>query len=193
MRDAIKAYLDKYGMRCTGEIDITRTRWSEKPGTLLPAILGYIKNLEPGESKRKFEHGRQQALEKRQDLLSRLKRLPEGEEKARETKQIIDLIRNFIGYREYPKYDIVSRYFIYKQALLRESEQLVHTEVLREKEDIYYLSFDELREVVRTNQPDHQIIDRRKEEYKLYEKLTPPRVITSDGEIITGQYNLYSS
>jgi phosphoenolpyruvate synthase/pyruvate phosphate dikinase len=30
-RDAIYAYLDKYGMRCVGEIDITRTRWSEKP------------------------------------------------------------------------------------------------------------------------------------------------------------------
>ncbi|WP_254640038.1 PEP-utilizing enzyme, partial [Chitinophaga sp. GbtcB8] len=34
----------------------------------------------------------------------------------------------------------------------------------------------------------HQVIDKRKEEYRLYEKLTPPRVITSDGEIITGQY-----
>jgi pyruvate,water dikinase len=27
---------------------------------------------------------------------------------------------------------------------------------------------------------------KRKDEYKLYEKLTPPRVITSDGEIIAG-------
>ena len=38
-RDAIYAYLDKYGMRCAGEIDITRTRWSEKPTTLVPMIL----------------------------------------------------------------------------------------------------------------------------------------------------------
>ncbi|NJR63469.1 MAG: phosphoenolpyruvate synthase [Cyanobacteria bacterium CRU_2_1] len=30
-QDVICAYLDKYGMRCAGEIDITRTRWSEKP------------------------------------------------------------------------------------------------------------------------------------------------------------------
>ena len=28
-RDAIVAYLDKYGMRCAGEIDITRARWNE--------------------------------------------------------------------------------------------------------------------------------------------------------------------
>src|SRR5215472_3840319 len=32
-RDAIQAYLDKYGMRCIGEIDITRPRWSERPST----------------------------------------------------------------------------------------------------------------------------------------------------------------
>jgi pyruvate,water dikinase len=41
-RDAIQAYLDKYGMRCVGEIDITKPRWSERPGTLLPVILGDI-------------------------------------------------------------------------------------------------------------------------------------------------------
>ena len=36
---------------------------------------------------------------------------------------------------------------------------------------------------------DYSIISQRKDEYKHYEKLTPPRVITSDGEIISGQYN----
>ncbi len=35
-RDAIYAYLNKYGMRCSGEIDITKTRWSENPLRLFP-------------------------------------------------------------------------------------------------------------------------------------------------------------
>jgi phosphoenolpyruvate synthase/pyruvate phosphate dikinase len=188
VRDAIAAFLNKYGMRCAGEIDITRTRWREKPAILVPLILSNIKNLEPGASKRKFEQGRQEALKKEQDLLTRLKQLPDGEQKAGETKQMIDLVRNFIGYREYPKYDIVSRYFIYKQALLKEAERLVQINVLHEKEDIYYLTFEELQEAVRTNKLDYQVISERKDAYKLYEKLTPPRVITSDGEIITGQY-----
>ncbi|WP_327586720.1 hypothetical protein OHA25_06740 [Nonomuraea sp. NBC_00507] len=39
--DAIKAYLDRYGMRCVGEIDITRPRWSERSTTLdAPAARG---------------------------------------------------------------------------------------------------------------------------------------------------------
>lgn len=187
-RDAIAAYLDKYGMRCVGEIDITKTRWSEKPTILIPMILSNIKNFEPGASQRKFEQGRQEALNKEQELLERLQQLPDGEQKVTEAKQQISLLRNFIGYREYPKYGIVNRYFIYKQALLKEAERLVQANVIHEQEDIFYLTFDELREVIRTQQLDYQIISRRKDEYKAFEKLTPPRIYTSDGEIITGQY-----
>lgn len=217
-QDAIYDYLNKYGMRCSGEIDITKTRWSEKPTTIVPMILSNIKNFEPNASNRKFEQGRQEALKKEQELLDRLKQLPDGEQKAKETKRMIDLIRNFIGYREYPKYGMVNRYFVYKQALLKEAEQLVRANVIHEKEDIYYLTFEELHEVVRTNKLDYlgcrgeqqsalcsatspgclveqqaelatrQIISKGQDEYKLFEKLTPPRVITSDGEIIAGEY-----
>ncbi|SHE35575.1 phosphoenolpyruvate synthase [Seinonella peptonophila] len=187
-KDAIHNYLNKYGMRCVGEIDITKTRWSEKPIILIPMILNNIKTFEPNASKRKFEQGRQEALKKEQELLNRLKKLPDGEQKAKETKKMIDLIRNFIGYREYPKYGIINRYFIYKQSLMKEAEQLVDACVIHEKEDIYYLSFEELHEVVRTNKLDYQIIKKRKDEYRLYERLAPPRVITSDGEIISGEY-----
>ncbi|MCK6255321.1 phosphoenolpyruvate synthase [Fictibacillus sp. KIGAM418] len=187
-RDALHHYLNKYGMRCAGEIDITRSRWSEKPTTLVPLILNNIKNFEPNASHQRFEQGRQEALKKEQELIDRLKQLPDGKQKAKETKRMIRIIRNFIGYREYPKYGMVNRYFVYKQALLKEAEQLVQDNVIHEKEDIYYLTFEELADVVRTNKLDEQIISKRKDEYKLYEKLTPPRVITSDGEIITGKY-----
>lgn len=188
VQDAIYAYLNKYGMRCSGEIDITRTRWSEKPITLVPMIINNIKNFEPNAGNQKFEQGRQEALEKEKELLERLNKLPDGEAKAKETKGMIDLIRNYIGYREYPKYSMVSRYFVYKQALLKEAERLLQINVIHEKEDIYYLTFEELHEVIATNKLDLDIICKRKKEYKLFKKLTPPRVITSDGEIIAGEY-----
>ncbi|WP_019228613.1 phosphoenolpyruvate synthase [Sedimentibacter sp. B4] len=188
VRDAIYDFIIKYGMRCAGEIDITNTRWNENPASLIPMILNNIKNFEPDESKKKFENGRQEALNKEQELLDKLKQLPDGVQKVKETRRVIGILRNFTGYREYPKYSIVSRYFVYKQALMKEAEQLVIIGVINEKEDIYYLTIEELREVVGTNKLDYQIIINRKEEYKLYEKLTPPRVITSDGEIVTGEY-----
>ncbi|HWE15259.1 MAG TPA: rifamycin-inactivating phosphotransferase [Solirubrobacteraceae bacterium] len=187
-RDAIRAYLDKYGMRCVGEIDITRPRWSERPTTLVPMILGNIKNFEPGAGKRRLEYGRQEARKKEQELLERVRVLPDGEHKAEEGKQMIDRVRTFSGYREYPKYGIVSRYFVYKQALLEEAERLVQAHVLREKEDMFYLTFRELHDVVRTHQLDDQLIRQRKDAFRSYQALTPPRVLTSDGEVIAGAY-----
>jgi rifampicin phosphotransferase len=187
-RDAIDAWLAKYGMRCVGEIDITRPRWSERPSTLVPVILDNIRNFEPGAHKRRFEQGREEAWEKEQELLERLRALPEGEEKAEQTKRMIDRVRTFIGYREYPKYGMVSRYFVYKHALLEEAERLVQANVVREKEDIFYLTFQELEDVVRTNRVDDQLIDQRKAAFKSYEALMPPRVLTSDGEVIAGAY-----
>jgi pyruvate,water dikinase len=187
-REAIQAYLDKYGMRCAGEIDITKARWSEKPTTLIPMTLGNVKNFGPNAGKRRFEQGRKEALEKERELLGRLKQLPDGEQKAGETKRKIALVRNFAGYREYPKYAIVNRYFVYKQALLKEAEHLAQAGVIHEKEDVYYLTFEEFHEAVRTKTVDYQIINKRKDEYKSYKKLTPPRVITSDGEIVAGKY-----
>jgi pyruvate,water dikinase len=187
-RDAIHAFIDKYGMRCAGEIDITRPRWSEKPVTLVPMILNNIKNFAAGAGKRRFEHGRQEAIKKEQELLRRLKQLPEGDQKAEETRRMISLIRNFMGYREYPKYGMVSRYYVYKQALLKEAERLVRAGVAHQAEDLFYLTFEELREAVRTKKLDQQVIGKRKAKQKWYEKLTPPRVMTSDGEIIAGQY-----
>ncbi|MEH1128474.1 rifamycin-inactivating phosphotransferase [Micromonospora sp. CPCC 206061] len=187
-RAAIEAYLDRYGMRCVGEIDITRPRWSERPTTLVPLILDNIKLFEPGAAERRFEQGRQEAEKKERDVLSRLRALPDGEQKADEAKGMIDRVRTFIGYREYPKYDIVSRYFVYKQALLAEAERLVHANVLAEKEDIFYLTFQELHDVARTNQLDDQLIQQRKDAFRSYQALTPPRVLTSDGEALTGAY-----
>jgi phosphoenolpyruvate synthase/pyruvate phosphate dikinase len=187
-RDAIEAYLDRYGMRCVGEIDITRPRWSERPTTLVPVILDNIKLFEPGAAERRFHQGRQEAEKKRQDLLERLRALPDGEQKADETKRMIDRLRTFIGYREYPKYGIVSRYCVYKQALLEEAERLVQAGVLAEKEDIFYLRFPELHDVARTNHVDDQLICWRKDAFRSYQALTPPRVLTSDGEAVAGTY-----
>ena len=101
---------------------------------------------------------------------------------------MIDRVRTFIGYREYPKYGIVSRYFVYKQALLEEAERLVQARALREKEDIFYLTFQELHDAVRTNQVDDRLIGQRKDAFRSYQALTPPRVLTSDGEVVTGAY-----
>ncbi|GAA4557832.1 rifamycin-inactivating phosphotransferase [Pseudonocardia xishanensis] len=185
---SLQAFLDEYGMRCPGEIDLTRPRWSERPDMLASTLLGNIRGHEPGAGKRLFDEGRRQAGEAEQDVLRRLAAQPDGERKVAETKAMIDRVRTFAGYREYPKYGMVRRYFLYKQALLREAERLVREGVLREAEDVFLLRFDEFAEVVRTSEVSAPLLEERREELRLARNLRPPRVFTSDGEIVTGTY-----
>ncbi|MFJ8827835.1 rifamycin-inactivating phosphotransferase [Streptomyces sp. NPDC102467] len=187
-RAALDAYLDRYGMRCAGEIDLTRPRWRERPATLVPALLDNVRNFGPGAAQRRFEEGRQRAKAKEQEVLSRLRALPEGDRKADETKRMIDRVRTFIGYREYPKYAIISRFFVYKQALTKEAERLVETGVIPVQDDVFYLTLQEFHDAVRTKQVDGRLIQRRKDAFRSYRALTPPRVLTSDGEAVTGAY-----
>ncbi|MEU4424292.1 rifamycin-inactivating phosphotransferase [Actinoplanes sp. NPDC024001] len=187
-RDAIQAWLDEYGMRCVGEIDITRPRWSEHPTAIVPMILSNVRNAEPGARERRFAQGLREAREKERDLLARLRELPGGEAKATETKRMIDRVRTFIGYREYPKYHLVSRYFVYKKALLAEARRLVEAGVLHDAEDIFFLTVPELTEVVRTRQVDDGLLRERRQAFAQFQALTPPRVLTSEGEAVTGAY-----
>ncbi len=187
-RDAIVAYLDRYGMRCVGEIDITRPRWSERPTSLLPLLLSNIENFESGAAARRFKQGRENAKEAERDLLGRVRALPDGDRKAAETKRMIDRVRTFIGFREYPKYFMISRYFVYKQSLLEEAQRLVQADVLAEIEDMSYLTLEELRDVVGGHGVDAGVIGERKRAFVSYQTLTPPRVMTSDGEVVSGSY-----
>ena len=187
-RDALEAYLDRYGMRCVGEIDITRPRWRERPATLVPVILDNV-----GTSRRAPPHGASSRGGRRRGRRSRTccracGPCRTGTQRADKAKRMIDQVRTFVGYREYPKYSIVCRYFVYKRALLEEAERLVRADVLAEREDIFHLTFQELHDVVRSHQVDERLVQRRKEAFRSYRALTPPRVLTSDGEAVNGSY-----
>ena len=119
-RDAIEAFLDEYGMRCVGEIDITRPRWSERPATLVSDDPRQRQELRARRGRAALRAGTARGRGRRsRSCWSACGPCRTGEQKADETKRMIDRVRTFTGYREYPKYGMVSRYFVYKQALLR--------------------------------------------------------------------------
>ena len=186
-RDAIEAYLDRYGMRCVGEIDITRPRWSERPSTLVPVILDNIKLFEPGAANGASSKGGRRRRRRRRRCWSACGRCRTGAEGRRgqaDDRSGPDLHR----VPGVPK--------------VRHRQPLLHLQagpagrgrapgaghVLPEKEDIFYLTFQELHDVVRTNRVDDQLIQQRKDAFRSYQSLTPPRVLTSDGEAIAGAY-----
>ena len=185
---AMRKFLAKFGARCPGDIDISRPRWIEEPSLLASMILSNIENFGPGAAKEIYDRDLKKAEDKRHDILSRLSAMPGGKAKAKKADKMIRRLRNFIGYREYPKYVMVCRYWIIKQAFMREAEKLVSCGAFRGLGDMYYLSFNELREAARTKEFDYNVILKRKAEFEIYEKLSPPRLMTSEGEIIQGEY-----
>lgn len=181
--EVIRKFLQKFGARCSGEIDISKPRWIEEPSALAAMILGNIENFGPGAHHEIYERDLKKAEDKERDILSRL-----SGGKRKKAKKMIRRLRNFIGYREYPKFVMVQRYWIIKQALIREAERLVQSGVFRGIDDMYYLSFHELREAAQKQDFDYDTILKRKEEFAVYEKLSPPRLMTSEGEIVGGEY-----
>lgn len=186
--DAITTYLDRFGMRGPGEIDIARPRWAERPDMLVPVILGHVRSQQPGAGRRRFDAGRAEAATKERAILERLQALPDGTQKVAEAKANIDRLRTFAGYREYPKYGWVSRYLVYKRALLAEAERLVAAGVTEAADDCFFLTLDEFRDAVATGTVDDLLIRRRRAEHRAFERLTPPRVLTSDGEALNGSF-----
>ncbi|MFN8023377.1 MAG: PEP-utilizing enzyme [Acidimicrobiales bacterium] len=187
-RAAIDRFLDMYGVRCVGEIDVTRPRWRERPSALVPVILAHVDQLEAGEHERRVTRGLAAADALRADVLRRLRALPDGAQLADEAERMIDRLRTFVGYREHPKFGIVSRTAVHRAALLREADRLVSEGVLATSDDAWFLTFDELREVSHTGTADHESVRRRRHDHERNRTLTPPRVITSRGTAHDGDY-----
>ncbi|MCL1848716.1 MAG: phosphoenolpyruvate synthase [Clostridiales bacterium] len=185
--DAWDAFLKAYGMRCPGEIDITKPRFWEEPDQLMPSLSNNVKHLADKHSAAMFAQGEKQALALADKLVQAM-RDKHGDRKARKLRHQIEVFRTFAGVREYPKYYWISRYNVYKQAILREGQALVASGALKEIRDLYYLYFDELRQAVRTCKVEEALILSRRKEYASYQALTPPRVIFSDGEVPPGKY-----
>jgi phosphoenolpyruvate synthase/pyruvate phosphate dikinase len=188
IRPAFEGFLRKYGMRCPGEIDITRPRWRERPTQLVPAIASHIHSTAPDEHRLRFAQGKAEAERAAQELRRRLKRKLGGGMKARIMGRLVRTYREFIGLREFPKYLMVSLLDEYKRAIMAEADALAARGVIERAEDVFYLTLDELKTAAATGRADKRKIAALREKYAAYEKLKPPRVLTSEGEAFAGSY-----
>ncbi len=186
--DCFSEFLEKFGMRATGEIDICKTRFRENPAELIPVILSNIRTLPKGYGKASFDEGFKESKKRIREILN-LASEKMGKAKAKQLKKYISIFRNFVGTREYPKYFWICHYDIYKKYLMKEAKRLENEGILKSADDIYYLYFDELRELFETRIPDYDLIEKRRKDYISYRKLTPPRLIFSDGEVPVMNYN----
>jgi pyruvate,water dikinase len=83
---------------------------------------------------------------------------------------------------------MVCRYFVYKQAIMAQADRLVEAGVLADRDDVLFLRLEELAEALREGRVDAGLLRSRKAAFREHETLTPPRVLTSEGEMVVGAY-----
>lgn len=180
-------FIGIYDMRAAGEIDMARERWIENPEPLARAIISIADTSQEGIHRKEYKQTIERAKKASIELVREVE-AKHGKSKAKLVKRMVRVLRNYMPVREHPKYLIMKCILIFKKAFLDEARLLVAKGHLLEEKDIFYVNFWELYNAVQNNESLIELVSLRKEEYEHFEKLTPPRLITSDGEEIKACY-----
>lgn len=179
---AFETFIEHYGMRCPGEIDITTPRWREAPTKLIAAFFSHMQSVRVGEHRERFSLGEKKAAEASQYIVSQMR----GNLKKRLVSRLLRLFRYAGGLREHHKFLLITVMDECKQAIMAEADKLVSAGVLRQRDDVYYFRLEELRQILQGDFTNDiaAVLAERKEQYLRYQGLKPPRVMTSEGEIV---------
>ncbi len=176
------AFLAQYGARGLSEIDARRPRWREDPASLLQMVIGMTAHDKAGEHRRHYNE-----LTRKSDIASgevpkHLKGWARGLKRPL-VKRLIKVARNLGALREHHKFLMIQVLAEVKVVLVDIGESLAQTGVLDTPEDIWFLTIPEIKAALGSGQPLQEIITARRDEFVVNAKRTPPRVVTSEGEI----------
>jgi phosphohistidine swiveling domain-containing protein len=177
-------FMASYGMRGPAEVDITRPRWNDDPTSLLQMVLGNVAQAEPGLHRRRHAEMAAEGEAAAARLAEAANHGPAGPLKAAIIRRQTRVARNLMAVREHPKFLLVRIMALVRAALLEAGEMLLEAERIDTAEDIWYLDLIEAIHVM--EHPHEELrarIASRKADLDRYRCLTPPRVMTSDGEI----------
>ncbi len=148
--------------------------------------MNHIKTSEMNEHREKFKKGQLSAKEAERKIIEGIKEKL-GNSKAKKAARYIKIFRNMMGFRESPKYFIVKFLDLARTAVLDEAEVLTEAGIIDDREDIFYFSLDEIIDILEGRYENNidMVLEKRKADFEIYKKMNPPRMITSDGEILT--------
>ena len=145
---SVAAFLERYGVRGVGEIDIGRTRWREDPTAVMQSLLSYLHiKDEQRAPDAVFARGEEAARLAIDRLAEQVRRTPGGWLKARLVRWAAYRVRTLAGLREMPKFLIVRLMGFLRHNLLRFGRGLVEQGVLDEPQDIFFFHLFEIEEI----------------------------------------------
>lgn len=182
---AWEAFIAQYGARGPAEIDIMMPRWHEEPLPILQVVANALKQ-EPGSHR--IQH--QKLVQAREAATAKLLASTRGL-RRRLLKRLIHVATEAGGMREHHKFVAVRFLWIVKQILLQNADLLAAQGKLALADDIWFLPWQEVLAIWDDADTDWQArIQQRRADLERFQKLTPPLIITSDGETPAVQYEV---
>ncbi|WP_434428109.1 phosphoenolpyruvate synthase [Nannocystis pusilla] len=179
--DALAAFLARFGMRGQAEIDIGRPRWADDPGLLLTSIRGMAAHGDaPGQHRKHFAGLQAEAEAAAARLVAAAPALARWI-----VRRQVECVRYCLGVREHPKFLFIQCFELVRSNVLAAAEALVHAGRLAARGDVWFLTYDELLELAANPDafdPRPRILARRAD-YDHSRHLSPPLVVTSEGEV----------
>jgi rifampicin phosphotransferase len=180
---SIRVFLDGYGMRGVGEIDLGRMRWQDDPTPVFQILKSYLQ-IDPSKSPdTMFHNGEAVAKKAAGQLLASLTTQPGGKLKVIIARFFIRRFRVLGGLRESPKFAIVRMFGIYRAAYRSFGREYVKTGIFKEADDIFFLHPLEIKALAAgTLEHVQALVAERRETYQReFRRKRIPRVLLSDG------------
>lgn len=188
--EAWTAFIERYGARGSSEIDITIPRWYEEPLPILQVIASYLNQEEGNHRKQhqKLVDAREQAVAQ---LISKSKGGIFGWFRVRVVRRLLHVINEASVLREHHKFLIIQIFRIVKENLKQIAIHLTENNTLAKPDDIWFLTWTEIVALVdgKTLAVD-ELVSARRRDMLHYQKLTPPMILTSDGEAPVVKYQV---
>lgn len=180
---AVAAWLEKYGHRTVREIDVAIPRLREQPEYLHQMLAAFMaQESGPADPVRKFEQGAAAAEEAMNSVAAEVRRR-QGPFRAALIRFLMKRHRQLMGVREWPKFFLVHVIGTIRQVLLGAGDELVQAGRLDQREDVFFLHFDDLT----SDGNLRQRVAHNRAEYDREMKRRPiPMAITSEGEVSYG-------
>jgi phosphohistidine swiveling domain-containing protein len=181
-----KKFLQVYGARGVGEIDLARPRWNDRPGHILQVLKSYLQIVDPSTSPEAvFTNGTARAQQAEIELAAAMRKTPLGRLKTHLVHALALRIRELCGLRETPKFAIVRMLGVLRTALLKVGNDLAVAGVLNQQDDIFFLHLWELKNLTEDRLPDLPLLIARRRQTYIREQARKqiPHILLSDGTV----------
>jgi pyruvate,water dikinase len=182
-QQSIVGFMERYGMRGVGEIDLGQPRWRERPEPVMQTLQSYLKIGEEQAPDILFARGEQRARVAVDRLASTARDLPGGWLREKMVRAAARRARALMGAREAPKFYAIRVMGVVRAELLKIGEEFAKAGIIEKQDDLFFLHIRELDALAHRQFGDWKMLvsSRRAVYEREARRAQVPRVLVSDG------------